>query len=98
MNLAKLDIKSDWLLIRFTFMTKSPGFSLRSIREQILHEHVLISSGNWWYGIFSLKSLILLENIKHWHSFVFSASRKHIKVNSPLEYKSVWPSGKVSRP
>ena len=40
-------------------------------------------------GIFFQYGLIFLENDKNWFSFVFTMLPKHIKIKSPLKYKSV---------
>ena len=39
---------------------------------------------------------IFLENDKNWFSFVFTVLPKHIKIKSPLKYKSV--CGRVVKP
>ena len=38
---------------------------------------------------FVQQGLIFLENDKNWFSFVFTVLPKHIKIKSPLKYKSV---------
>ena len=47
-------------------------------------------------GIFSQQGLIFLENDKNWFSFVFTVFVRHIKIKSPLKYKSVY--GRVVEP
>ena len=47
-------------------------------------------------GIFSQQGLIFLENDKNWFSFVFTVFLRHIKIKSPLKYKSVY--GRVVEP
>ena len=47
-------------------------------------------------AVFLLKRFFFLENGKNGHSLVFTV-QIHIKIESLLEYKSVWPSGCVFR-
>ena len=47
-------------------------------------------------GIFSQQGLIFLENDKNCFSFVFTVLPRHIKIKSPLKYKSV--CGRVVKP
>ena len=45
---------------------------------------------------FFQQGLIFLESDKNWFSFVFTVLPKHIKIKSPLKYKSV--CGRVAKP
>ena len=45
---------------------------------------------------FFQQGLIFLENHKNWFSFVFTMLPKHIKIKSPLKYKSVCVAERLS--